>query len=398
MKSVAGHVISFGFVGLVALQSVFAVEKNLCKTGDATCFAAVKQVELSFEKKFALISKNISATSVANLTSLQKSLRQFRGLDNFLQDASAKAAEIDNNLVLVHSTGATSALSIIKSGSILSLDELIRRKIVPISKKSDSFTTQNTDGIVGEQDVVFLALYPKSSDDRYAFGNVTFEFEKQPVLNKGYFTFNSFSGGYVHNPENGELFSSGYGQLSTLQEMIESYRPLIFTGYQTFLTLLTLTEANRIWLVANDFQKIQRANDSEDHLCEMLKYLSQLGASCENSLDRLQHSNALRHQISGNLLSSSDGEFLNSFIFLPTYSSGRLPISARIKHGFWEVKVPRELGLNYLRSISIDQADSRLLEPAILELAKTNRSELVKSQNPRSGRLVFTFMVAKDLQ
>jgi hypothetical protein len=203
------------------------------------------QVLSSFAQKFAPVSKDFRTTSKTNLAVIETSLMRRIGTKKF-SDLFGKSGhlleEIKSKLVIQSETSVERATSILDGDAFLSLDELIRQRKLPLDKKLNSATAYDADGVIGQQDTIFLAIKPTEiistgkTDRDYVFGNVKFIFSKE-VLDRGYFSLYPFdnSPGFLHLRDNIEYQSQKLGQAVRL------YKNFIFSGTEDFDHLLRLS-------------------------------------------------------------------------------------------------------------------------------------------------------------
>src|SRR5690348_13476680 len=96
-----------------------------------------RQLALPFEEKFKIVATDLDALSQKNIQRIKGDLfAHVSGFDQYYQQAKNVMAPIDSKLQVMHGTSLESAKGIIKSGSISSLDELVRKGIVPASNKT----------------------------------------------------------------------------------------------------------------------------------------------------------------------------------------------------------------------------------------------------------------------
>jgi hypothetical protein len=188
--------------------------------GENETVTLLQQAKIPFTKKFEKIlqGQSLKGLSDENLKKIVESLPE--------SSAIVTSPTIEIN----HSTDPTSAHTILNSGEFLSLDERVRRKIIPADKKLPAASNPRTDGIIGEQDTVYLAIREKKGvGQSYSFGFVSFQFQPE-VLDQGYFTFNAFTAGSSLDKSLSEMF---------IAKRIPEYRKQIFTGEETFNKLMS---------------------------------------------------------------------------------------------------------------------------------------------------------------
>ena len=378
------------------------------------CLALMRaQVASSHAVLFAAVTSDIGALSRFNLASLSAAVASKRPLsDEHRTRASRRANAFVRSLALAHATSMGSAVAILRSGALLSKDELVRRGILPIESKR-SMTDPNTEGAIGEQDVVYLALQPRVDSGAYSFGDVSFTFDAPRALADGYFSLNSFNVGY-----------SLHGR--PLAEMVESYRPMVFKGWDSVVELARLSALNDEWLRANptvmEFARVagregaDRPPGPSFDACGALHAIDQAESGRPCPLDGFGPENReeLRRQIADgfrSLLDPEDDErLLRSFKLFPAYGArSRLPISGRNAHWFWEFKVPNRMGLDRVLSISYpttrtinnmqngvesrvqEQIDGRPLEEAVAAFAGARGWGVVRTVSHDGGRVLLTF-------
>jgi hypothetical protein len=364
--------------GLTATSAALAQLKDCLPFGNGPASSAIspctvkalveKQVARTFEEKFSLVTSNIAFQSQSNLSELKKAIP-------LAPDADSKALELDNDLVIVHATNQLSAAKILSSGSLLSLDELVRRKIVPLEAKIHAKTVVYSDGEIGEQDVIYFALQPRSEEGYYGFGEVTFYFDKKAVLSRGYFTVNAFQMGTVAQPIPGP---EGLSK-EQMDFLINPFRAGVFSGWEAYIDLLKLSYSrvtalqNGYWLglsararaIAEAYHKatndavadanarkipFKHPSPSEEmrgfEYCEVFEKANGLPRTqCDpTKLDPLEMNEILNNlRLAGETKPMAE-KIISAFNFFPVHG-GSGPLLVRTPHWFWEVKVPREMPL-----------------------------------------------------
>lgn len=341
-----------------------------------------KQAQEPFAEKFELVQQgqNLAQISEQNLSRIQKSMEATRQLSSYLSQAKEMASDTDSHLELRHSTSASSAISILSSGAIFSLDELVRRGIAPAKKKLASPTSGTQDGPIGEQDVVFLALETGKYRNGQAFGEITFVFDKKAILDDPnvYFSPFAFSNGQsIAESSHPDEIKNLDDYKKEVQELIPLYRRFLFQGYNAYTQLLMLASAQRLWQESpanrkkiTSLESSLKSNDSEKALegfCELSQILSQNEAPLANL------SPTLIQQLLAFLSGGDAGakgeplyfpeqepqfKVLSAYRGFPDKSSG-YPLSLTNNAWFWEVKVPTKLSLDHLESIRFKEVISQ---------------------------------------
>lgn len=256
-----------------AVQSSVAPAPGDCNPATGICDAAAnaafitRNYSQTFSQKFAVVTTDWNQLSHKNIKHYEEMLTRLRPkFPEYLREADKKLAEIDHQIKVIHQTSTKSALGIIRSGAVLSLDELIRRKVFPPGRLLTSTTKPELDGQIGEQDVVFLAITNPASDDA-AFGNITFDFDKAELLARGYFTPYAFGMGSPVDWDH--LHKSCYSRVlndPVFRNALRLYRNVIFSGTDDYRKWLRLSIAEVLW--ENDQPNLKAWRDRAAKLME----------------------------------------------------------------------------------------------------------------------------------
>lgn len=352
---------------------------------------ALKQVRTPFEKKFAVVAPDIASASSNNLKRIRDSLAKSRGLSNYIVTAERMANEIGSEYIAQHSTSVATASKILSSGEILSPDELIRRCQLPVSVKNNLHSRVNRDGMIGEQDVVFVGLQKMKPGEKNRFGEVTFFFDKEKVLELGYFTPFSFDVGTEWALDNDGIMNGDKKRaLATEKARISLYKNFVFKGPEAYKELLTLSIANRQWEKENStsvrFRETIHAGFSEyDRILQgevkdwhfpkgdLRKKFETLFSFFDQKLPphiTNAHVGLLAAYLSLPMpdsvknLDSQGSSFvqdpaLTSYAGFPGSPLDDPALLTRTA-GFWELKVPRSISLKHVQAIQIPQTDENL--------------------------------------
>lgn len=331
-----------------------------------------KQANEPFEKRFAPISADLRRTSEGNLKAIHERLGAKRpGFDLYLKKADALLGGVLKKLSFEHETKRDTLKSILKSGSLLSLDELVRRGIVPAKKKTEGSTRAYTDGVTGEQDVVFVAAREAyQSEWASTFGDFTLTFDPEKLLEHGYFTPFAFGNRLAGLSEDFDL-SCGF----------PVYRSWIFQGKEAFREFVRISIAQLLWerdqdlsTVRKTFEEITKRTKTEPQyatgeqplpMALMAPVFSAFQQVMPGDLPlRYDAFHDVAEQWTGKSRSGEEGfprrtsdpshilSLLAAYQGLPS-DSGQIPPAILQTSDFWEVKVPREIPLTFLKSIAI---------------------------------------------
>lgn len=435
-----------------AVQSAGTPASNDCDSEVGRCSRVTPEDALvdafkPFTEKFAPITSDIKGLSQGNLKNLKTWLAQRRpGFQKYLQAAAKEARRLDRQLQVTHQTSSESALAIARTGSLLSLDELIRRGIAKPEGKFNRVTKYQYDGQIGEQDVVFLAITDPSADSGASFGNITLQFDKEELLNQGYFTPYAFGVGSPVDwgPMSYPVCKEDIKRsASTLKDAETLYRTHVLSGADDYREWLQISIAQVLWEREQPLDKwreklkvLHKKGKSHGERCASTFFDKSadssyhIQSSSPNYETRVKGYEACLHEgvprsefaelnkIFGQDFPDkmlSNVEYANSD--LPKYFVGRSngskigiqdvlqsyrgfarPLDGRSffdspTFGFWELKVPQAVSLSYLESVSIfepDIAKRAALKDAFFALAKSqNRKIIEKDVSDGSVKLIF---------
>jgi len=363
-----------------------------------------KQVKTSFEQKFDKVTNNLHHTSKQNLIRLVQRLASNPQFEEYLEQANKLLSSIENNMQIAHETPAAGALSILRSGKILSMDELIRREILPIDKKDSVMTFSYIDGLIGEQDAVFFSIKPDLSEKPRLFDgtigiatDVTFVLDKKQALEQktAYFTPFAFGMG-LERPRNIE---QGY---RTLKTAIPLYRNFVFQGFAAYKKLLLFSIADTLRFETLDHsdhkQMIQDAlkpidefpNQARSNLSDFPKALHLDWSDLSEILKVFDYDPQYLKSLKPTSIFSMKNYFEDRFA--PQNSATKhlfayqgFPVEEGIAppllsngHDFWELKIPREVSLELVSEIRVRNGikqDSEVRQ-AIFEYAKSTGREI----------------------
>lgn len=328
-----------------------------------------EQAARSFSEKFSIVTDDIPELSKTNLQIIENGFKTRNDFESFLFQAKKDLAEFQSKLVLTHSTSLKSFIAILKSGHILSLDELIRRGIASPKKKQSSATDDQTDGYIGEQDVVYLALRSNEKIEQSRFGDITFVFDQDKILPKAYFSPYAYAVGlglYGQLPRQPQKSAREILEDYNLKAIID-YRPFIFSGVD-LSTFLTYSLAQERWVKTTlwplfkskfapylaEFQKSYGINPGplkkqlSQKTSELLRSLGQNSNSV--TLSQPDQINLFDYLTDGNLQHGPLYSILNAYRGFPVMAGYRSPVFTSA-YDFIEVKVPVEVPLTDVRAI-----------------------------------------------
>lgn len=211
------------------------------------------QVVRPFEDKFLFVTSNIAETSRANIETLAKRLYQQPSFANDIASAKSLVSKFKKGQVISHHLTAKNAIADLGFGAIYSLDELARQKIIDPRLKNFSASRAVTDGLIGEQDVVYLSLRDKLPPASNEFGEVTFVF-KDETFELGYFTPFAYSMGLKAFED--AVLREDYSALN--KRNVGLYRQFIFAGKSALDDFLIMSFAQNERFkrhLQNKFQK-----------------------------------------------------------------------------------------------------------------------------------------------
>ncbi|MCM2323337.1 MAG: hypothetical protein NDJ90_08760 [Oligoflexia bacterium] len=263
------------------------------------------------------------------------------------------AADIERKLALEHETSARALEAVLKGGEFLSMDELVRRKIRKPEDKLRA-TRPDVDGEVGEQDVVFVAIREKlTSEWAFSFGDLTVTFDKDRLLEEGYFSLFPFGAAGIAVGEATGGWSPGCG--------VPRYQRALFKGKAAYLRLLEFSIAQILW---ERDRALPRSRPKET-----LKLLRLLGQEPIKNPKLIQRDRvpAVDSWVDPRAESSEDGtvkkkdgvrdpgdvlQLLAAYRGFPEDRSDFPPLYA-YGSGFWELKAPRKISVDLIESIAI---------------------------------------------
>lgn len=339
-----------------------------------------RQIDATFEDKFRTVTDDIGGQSEINRAALSKLISSEP--PESLLEAKRIAQSIATKLFVTHETKSSTAIKILESGSVLSLDELIRRGVVPLELKGKSSTRWGTDGFIGEQDVVFLGI-KEWNFKKDLFGNVAFIFNKRRLLQKGYFTPFAFGMSNVFVSNTKSDFRGGNTKIDIEElrrdshSLIPVYRSFLFKGRIAFndLLLASILETKRFerrtlsseeneilnayaQSLTHDFQLDSDA--TKTLLTRILgKYRQDYKFAPNNKVDQaalLTSINFLRDRFSTEW-NGALFKYLAAYQGFPSQAEGTAPLLTSA-FPFWELKVPREVSLEDLEMIRIPSFES----------------------------------------
>jgi hypothetical protein len=377
------------------------------------------QVNQSFEQKFAKVSTDWRRTNDDNFVRIKRLLEEKRpGFDVYQVEAEKHLPGILNRLSIEHETKLVGLKANLKRGSILSTDETIRRGVVDLKEKKGRSSNPVVDGIIGEQDTVFAAIRETyTSDYAQTFGDFTFTFNTDRILEKGYFTPFAFGVGigtgkwdiscgipiysqWVFHGKEGfrQFLTLSIAQILWEKNLEEQVKNL--TQVRTFLQNVS-QELNRIYEVwkerhkailapgtysiqdvdANDAWKETSIRSEVLKLEPVFQKFHQISAF-ESSFFQDKAERLVSSRLSGESNPQEINALLAAYQGFPSEPS-QFPPSLLLNSRFWELKIPREVSLEFVKSIAIPtecDADQNL--PQWCEGAK----QAILDYSDRSGR------------
>jgi len=334
-----------------------------------------RHIQTPFESQFASVTSDIHKTGEENLRRLKEEMQKVSNdYDALLPAARRMAHDVARDFVAVHATRFGNLDPILKSGALLSAEELVRTQVLRYPSRSGWDPRTFYDGEIGEQDVVYFAFQPRHEKGHYGFGELTFVLDLKK-MEKGYFTLNSFA---VGSSMPLTVTDRGCDQ-ENFRAMTRDYRAITFQGLDQAHELLTLSALqslrnrelialpifdraiaeldhyydakNRAVDVANRTLKpfVDPGLRPLDGLCELLLRLRQV----DNCTDHLPKTTIglltnLKH-----LKQSATSEFslVQAFTAFPRYHDGPTGFLYRPDHWFWETKFPRRVPLAWIQEI-----------------------------------------------
>jgi hypothetical protein len=330
------------------------------------------QASTPFEKRFEIITPDIDKTSSANLVAMRKLMSRQPGVDQDLQHANTLIPKVLRRLAYTHSTGLESAAKILKTGAVLSLDELVRRQDISPETKATDKTLAATDGLIGEQDAVFLEIRDQKNIQLNRFGDVSFVFDAS-IVDDGYFSPFSYTTGLDAAEEGIRENIRSFPELIQFNERLAAeYRHFVFKGRAALSEFLQLSVAESIHLQAlkkKEFPALQsllRKTDPggkrrpEPYLAIVHDLLHQLGQNDTSPPEEFLRPMAVKQMVLficdcdpginqyGDLYSVFD-----AYKGLPMLLNGHSPVFETIPYEFIELKIPRQVPLSKMRQVLV---------------------------------------------
>lgn len=380
-----------------------------------------QQAHRTFEDRFNQVAVDIHNQSEQNLSNLRQVLEKKRpGYSHYIQKAEKLAKDVDNKLSIEHETTPESLIAILKGGAFLSADELIRRGL--ISPDEGKSVKPDTDGEIGESDAVFSAIRPPfTSEWAPQFGEITVTFDKKNLLNAGYFSPFAFDVG------SGVKVGMNLGKTRGLSYKcaVPVYKKWIFQGQKAYREFLTLSIAQLLWEKDLNLpiarppepsallhQLGQRPMTGEELNHDL--YYGDMAADEVETLT-LQHHTAKWIDPHAKLTKfqekSRDPEDVSSILAAYRgFASNQEDFSPFFTHhsNFWELKVPRQVPVDWITSIAIpivpegsepwmirSRKANAELEHAIQDYADRTHRKVIKStakHRVHNEVVVYTFV------
>lgn len=339
----------------------------------------LEQAQKPFEEKFSTLTKDPAATSSANLKRLEAEFDKARPLDPEQKNLAAEMArETSGRVRAQHATTFANALKIMEAGAVLSPDELVRRGTLPASTKVGARSLPCTDGEIGEQDVVFVALQDPAAPENISFGDVTFVFDREALLKEGYFTPFAYT---VGAPPDLPV-SQACGEAKKDDEKIRAlYRAYLFRGPAALSSLLSLSARQTILAQENGHPAAPR-NDGPTIATGLFELFNETPGA-QNLLNCFSPVSA-QQSPAGDSVSPSF-RILSAYKNFPE-STENEAVRRTQAFSFWELKVPRQISLTHLQQVTFTNDPNQW--PAIQTLHRT-----LKEEAKRQGR---TFRVERS--
>lgn len=370
------RLISFTLVVMVSISFIFKSKNHVSphKRNPASDQVAqdtlLAEALLSFEEKFRRLTPDIHELSEKNVEVLNQIFRKTRDLEKYIPRANDEnVEEIFNKLIFTHETSVKTAEAILKSNAFLSIDELVRRKILDASFKKSRYRVP-FEGKIGDQDVLFVALQEKNFS-RVNFGPVRFILKKSKIMDAGYFSPRGFTDVFV--PYNGK---SDVSNEEKERETLSRYEKIAFSGEKALKSLLKLALVQTYWDFDHPVDKAL--------VQDVIKYFSLLGddGDRQNPLEARSPVTDFLHffgQVSpkGKIfwqynvkqaLTSEEAYVpqdtnvqpnvvLDAFNHFPMNLEG-LPVSLLERYSFWEYKIPVVINGDAIEGIALcDRSD-----------------------------------------
>jgi hypothetical protein len=367
-----------------------------------------------FEEKFQKVTDDIHRTSNENLERLGNELMLLPNFSEYLDEARKILPSIEKEMMVSHESPAREALSILKSGSLLSREELIRRKILPAKDRDAGMTFSHLDGLIGEQDTVFFSIRPDNPQKPRIFvrgmgvaTSVTFVLDKERALQRDKSYFTPFAYGMaLDRPriEDGPEY---------MKEAVPLYRNFLFRGSEAYKKFLLLSIADTIRFERTDHsESINRINEvlkeidefpREARAFDILKDLhfdwSELSPILIHfgydpkylkSLTRFQIYSMQDYFAARMKPENSSDRYLSAYQGFPVEKGVAPPIFAA-GHGFWELKIPREVPLDLVSEIRVKTGlpEATEIKEAILDYAAKSKRTIEEAE--RGNEKIYRF-------
>jgi hypothetical protein len=387
-----------------------------------------RQIRTPFEEKFSIVTSDPVAESRRNIARLRLLLNQREGFVAAYTKAGAMLPAVDSKLQIMHGANIQTAEAILKSGAVLSKDELVRKGIIPADQKSGRSKIFG-DGLIGEQDVVFLGIQDFSDSQTHIFGEVSFVFKKAKLLANGYFTPFAFNMGAGHFPTDPTFTAMGctgpdgkfisisetYGEraMAELSRQIDFFRAFVFKGSAAYRELLRLSIASYLWEKSQDFsaekQVIDRLVAEREKLPEGERFQTRDHLGMEPVFARFGQNPDAGKGIPGwkldtvkrfldgrdNKWNSRTYRYLGAYQGFPHRAESSAPLLST-SYSFWELKVPRQVSLSDLEGIEVPQVSVNYMTTTTGGKTTTQETKIstdklqqaIKDYAVRSGRQI----------
>lgn len=340
-----------------------------------------------FSEKFLSISqgKTFRQISDENFGRLEKDFENHRKNTRSLF-LTTPTEELLAQISVRHETSFDSAEKILKQEMILSLDELVRRKVFSGSDKRRSQTIPEEEGKNGHQDLVYFAITPTTTKTSYGAVHLIFS---QDLLEEGFFT--PFSFRQIMSYEKPDTLDNDLTAANT------RYRKWIFNGTEALRKTFELSLRQYFWEMEQNLPEELFKNYGLEMaaLAKGGTYLPpvqptepilNLTGKFHQSLQKSLRLLPLQRYLTGELkryFSRPLGpeRLMGAYTFFPAADLD-LPLINYPRMDSWELKIPQSATLEKLKALAVCEMVTEPIDSLFLEdLRKKTKSLEISLRN-----------------